>query len=127
MFHRKWVIFIDPKKYDFEKIEELAYETSAEDIQKEDSYIKIITSVEDFHEVEKFFEEKWIETIESKIDFIAENEVEITEFEKALKFTKMYEAFLEDEDVNIVSSNDVISLELEKEVSDFIEKNSFRT
>jgi transcriptional/translational regulatory protein YebC/TACO1 len=78
-------------------------------------------------EVEKFFEEKNIAILESKLDFIPDNDVEITEFEKALKFTKMIEAFREDEDVNTVSTNEIISPELQKEVDDFIEKNTFRT
>ncbi len=127
MFHRKWVIFIDPTKYDYETIEELVFETNAEDIVNEDTYIKIITSIEDFHNVEKFFEEKSIEFIDSKIDFIPENDIEIDEFDKALKFTKMIEAFNEDEDVNIVSSNEIININLQKEVDEFIEKNTFRT
>jgi len=127
MFHRKWVIFIDPKKYDSEKIEELVYETDAEDFIVEDDYIKIITSVEDFTKVEKFLEDKGIEFIEAKLDFIPDNYVEITDFEKALKFTKMMEAFRDDEDVNTVSTNEIISPELQKEVDEFIEKNTFKT
>ncbi len=127
MFHRKWVIFIDPKKYEPEKIEELVFETDVEDYIVEDDYIKIITSVEDFMKVENFFREKGIEFIEAKLDFIPDNYVEITDFEKALKFTKMMQAFDEDEDVNTVSTNEIISKELQKEVDDFIEKNSFRT
>lgn len=127
MFHRKWVIFIDSKKYDFNKIEELVYETNAEDIIKEDTYIKIIVAVEDLHDIERFFETKWIEIMEAKLDFIPDNDTEITEFEKALKFTKMVEAFDEDEDVNIVSSNEIIPETLQKEVEEFVEKNKFRT
>jgi transcriptional/translational regulatory protein YebC/TACO1 len=65
--------------------------------------------------------------MESKLDFVPENDTEITEFEKALKFVKMIEAFNEDEDVNIVSSNEIISDELQKEVDDYIEKHSFRS
>lgn len=127
MFHRKWVIFIDPKKYAYETIEELVFETNAEDIISEDAYIKVITSVEDFNEVEKFFEDKSIELIESKIDFVPDNEIEITEFDKALKIKKMIEAFNEDEDVSQVSTNEIISEELDNEVEEFIEKNTFRT
>jgi len=126
MFHRKWVIFIDPSKHSYEDIEALVFETNAEDIISEEKYIKIITSVEDYHEVEKYLEEKWIEFIESKLDFVPDNEVEITDFDKALKFTKMLEAFNDDEDVSHVSSNEIISEELQKEVDDFIEKNTFR-
>jgi len=127
MFHRKGVIFIDTEKHTPDEIEELVYETSAEDFIVQDWYIKIITAVEDFWEVVKFFEEKGITILESKIDFIPDNETEITDFDKALKFTKMMEAFDEDEDVNTVSSNEIISPELQKEVDEFIEKNTFRT
>lgn len=126
-FHRKWVIFIDPEKHDSNEIEELVYETNAEDFIVKDGYIKVITSVDDFSEVEKFFEEKNIFIIESKLDFVPENDIEITEFDKALKFTKMVEAFNDDEDVSLVSTNEIISPELQKEVDEFIEKNTFKT
>lgn len=127
MFHRKWVIFIDPSKYPYEKIEEYVFETNAEDIISEDKYIKIITSIEDHHDVEKFLEENGIELMESKLDFVADTEVEITEFDKALKIKKMIEAFEEDEDVASISTNEIISEELDKEVDEFIEKNTFRS
>jgi|GEM_PF-1957315 hypothetical protein len=39
----------------------------------------------------------------------------------------MLEAFDEDEDVNLVSSNEIISDELDAEVQAFIDKNKFRT
>lgn len=127
MFHRKGVIFIDPKKHSYESIEEIIFETEAEDLVNTDSYIKIITSVEDFNKVETYLEDKHIEIMESKIDYIADNEIEITEFDKVLKFTKMMEAFLEDEDINTVSTNEIIWEELQKQVDEFIEKNTFRT
>jgi transcriptional/translational regulatory protein YebC/TACO1 len=65
--------------------------------------------------------------MEAKLDFIPDNDVEITDFDKALKFTKMIEAFDESEDVNIVSSNEIISDDLQKQIDEFIEKNTFRT
>ena len=127
MFHSKWVIFIDPSLHKYESIEELVFETDAEDIVLEAWYIKIITAPENLHSVENFFTEKNIEIFESKLDYVPDNEIEITEFDKALKFTKMIQAFDEDEDVNTVSSNEIISEKLQKEVDDFIEKNTFRT
>jgi len=39
----------------------------------------------------------------------------------------MLEAFQEDEDVNIISTNEIISDDLQKKVDEFIEKNTFRT
>ena len=127
MFHRKWVIFIDPNKYNYNKIEELVFETPSEDIIKENNYIKIITSIDDYNEVDKFLSDNNIEFIESKLDYIPDNEVEIIDFDKALKFKKMIEAFDDDEDVSIVSSNEIISNKLEKEVDEFIEKNTFKS
>jgi len=127
MFHSKGVIFIDPTKHSYDSIEELVFETEADDILEEAGYIKIITSPENFHIVEQFFIEKDIEVYESKLDYIPDNEIEIDDFDKALKFTKMLEAFDSDEDVNTVSSNEIISKSLQNEVDEFIEKNSFRT
>ncbi len=127
MFKRKWIIFIDPAKHDFESIEALTYETDAEDICMEASYIKITTWLDDFSSVENFFINNNIALFESKLDYIPDTDTEITEFEKALKFTKMMEAFNEDEDVEWVATNEVISDELQKEVDAFIEKNTFKT
>jgi transcriptional/translational regulatory protein YebC/TACO1 len=121
------VIFIDPSQYDFEKIEELVYETAAEDIEQATEYIKIICGLDDYHDIEKFLEGKDIELLESKIDFIPDNELEVTDFDQALKFTKLVEAFDADEDVSLVSSNEIISPELQAQVREFIEKNTFRT
>ncbi len=127
MFSRHGVIFLDPKKYDFDTIEELVFETNAEDIEATDEYIKILTSIEDFHDVEKFLEEKNIEIMESKIDFVPSNDMELTDFDQVLKFTKMLEAFDEDEDVNLVSSNEIIASDLQAKVDEFIEQHKFRT
>lgn len=127
MFHHKWVVFIDPKIHSYESIEELVFETDAQDILEEAGYIKIITLPEDLQSVETFFIEKNIAILESKLDYVPDNEIEVDDFDKALKFTKMIEAFDADEDVNIVSSNELISDELQKQVDAFIEKNTFRT
>lgn len=127
MFHRKWVIFIDPKEYQYDTIEEIVFETAAEDILVEENYIKIITSTDDFRDVEKVFEEKQIELMESKLDFVPDNYTDVTEFEKALKFVKMIEAFNEDEDVALVASNEIITDEMMEEVHDYIEKHSFKS
>jgi transcriptional/translational regulatory protein YebC/TACO1 len=65
--------------------------------------------------------------MESKLDFVPDNEVEVTEFDKALKVKKMIESFNEDEDVVTISTNELISEKLDTEVDEFIEKNTFRS
>jgi len=127
MFHPKWIIFIDSDLHTYDEIEEVIFDTDAQDISQEEWYIKIISAPEDLQSVEKFFWEKEIELYESKLGYLPDNEIEIDDFDKALKFTKMIEAFDNDEDVNVVSSNEIISPELQQQVDEFIEKNTFKT
>jgi YebC/PmpR family DNA-binding regulatory protein len=127
MFQKKGVLFVDGSLHNYDDIESLALETDAQDIFQEENYIKVITDIEDLHQVTLFFETKNIHILESKVDFIANTEVQLNEFEKVLKFTKMLEAFDEDEDVNFVSSNEIIEKSLQIEVDVFIEKNTFKT
>lgn len=127
MFDQRWIIIIDPSKYDYDKIEEIVFETNALDISKENEEIKIITSKDDLYDIVSLLKEKWIELDFFWVDFIAENDIEVTDFDNALKIKKMLEEFEEDEDVESVSSNEIISDELDKEVEGFIEKNRFRT
>ena len=115
------------KEFLLYQLESMLIIRKSEDIISENTYIKIITSIEDFNDVEKFLEENKIEIMEAKLDFVPENEVEITEFDKALKIKKMIEAFHEDEDVNTVSTNEIIPEELDKEVDEFIVKNTFKS
>lgn len=127
MFKKKWIIIINKEKYDYDSIEELVFETDAEDIQWEANIIKVITSPDSLAEVSKSLKDKNIELEFSEIEYIAENNTELNDFDKTLKFKKMIEAFYEDEDVENISSNETIDESLEKEVEDFIEKNTFRT
>lgn len=126
-FEKKWILAIDLENNSKNKLEELVFETSVEDFFEEDNLFKIITSVEDFEEVKKFFIKKWYSFEFEGIDYIPLNIVEVDDFDKALKLTKMLEAFGEDEDVEKVSVNCIIPPKLQKEVDDFIKKNTFRT
>lgn len=127
IFDKRWVICIDLEKISKEKIEELVYETDVMDFVYEENLARIITDVADFWNVLNFFKSKNIEIYSSWLEYIPNNTQEITEFEKALKLTKMFEAFEEDEDVEKVFLNMEIDDKLQQEVYDFIEKNTFKT
>jgi len=127
MFKRKGVIIIDSETRDYDSIEELAMETDVEDIYLDWREIKIITELEDFNTVDKFFIKKNIEVHSSELEFVPDNNVEITDFDKALKYKTLVNAFEEDEDVQSVFGNWLISRELEEKVESFIEKNTFKT
>lgn len=127
IFPKKWVVTFSKSKVDISKIEELVFETSVDDMQTDDEDVRLICSVENLKEVSDFFKSKWFTPESVNLEYIPNNEVEVTEFEKALKIVKMIEALDEDEDVEDYSLNAVINDELKKEVNDFIEKNTFRT
>gem|GEM_PF-340263 len=126
-FEKKGIFMIDLFKYDAQEIEEMIFETAVEDFFEEDGMMKILTDSTDFGEVAKFFEEKNITLEFAEIDAIPSTMLEITDFEQALKITKLLDALDEDEDVQKVSANMNISPELQQEVHEFIEKNSFKT
>lgn len=127
IFHRKWILDFDTSSVDGAKLEELAFETDVDDIQTEEGRVRMFTQLENFSKVKKFFEEKWFSPDHSATEFIPSNFVDVTEFEKALKITKMIEALDEDEDVEDYSLNFNIEDALQNEVDAFIEKNTFRT
>lgn len=126
-FDRKWILAIDLENHSSSDLEELVFETDVEDFFEEDGMFKIITSLEKFLEVKKFFSGKNINFEFADTDYIPSTLSEVDDFDKALKLTKMIEAFNEDEDVEKISVNMSISPELQKEVDEFIEKNTFRT
>lgn len=127
MFHKKWVVIISLEKYDFESLEELIFETKAEDFAKEWNIFKIICNISDLSEVKEFFKEKEIDLEFADFDYISENQTDVWEYEKALKITKMLESFDEDEDVEQVYHNWEISEDLQSEVDSAIEKSRFKT
>jgi transcriptional/translational regulatory protein YebC/TACO1 len=105
----------------------MVFETDVEDFIIEEGIFKITTSLEDFHTVQKFFKAKNMDLEFADIDYIPTTESVVDEFDKALKLTKMLEAFGEDEDVQKVTVNMIIDEKLQQEVDEFIEKNTFRT
>ncbi len=126
IFPKKWVITFLKSKVDMAKLEELIFETAADDMQVWDEEVRVICSMDHLKEVSDFFKWKWFSYESADLQYIPNNEVEVTEFEKALKIVKMIEALEEDEDVENYSLNAIITDELRKEVDDFIEKNAFR-
>ncbi len=127
IFEKKWIIFIDLEKYSPTDLENMVFETDADDFVIEDNVFKITSSLENFVNVMDYFKSKNIEMSFSWISYIPNNEVEVSDFDNVLKLTKMIDAFREDEDVENIYVNMVVSPDLQKEVDDFIEKNTFRT
>jgi len=127
MFKRKGLIIINLSKHNADEIEELLMETEAEDYTIEWDSIEVICAPEHLSDIQNFLEQAEVIPDVAEIDYIPDTEVEVTDFDNALKVTKMLQAFEEDEDVEWVYANGNISPELQKEVDAFIEKNTFKT
>lgn len=126
IFSKMWVIYIDLTINNKDEIEELVLETNATDMFEEWNYLKIISEMTDLKATKEFLESKNIVLESAKIDYIYSTASEVTDFDQALKITKMLDSFEESDDVEAVHCNAIIDEELQTKVYDFIEKNTFK-
>lgn len=94
------------KKYDksFDELELELIDLGADDIKKEEEGVTIITKVEDLQKVNKFFEEKNITTASSDIEFLAKEEMQVSENDRE-KIEKFENEMEDCEDVTDYYSN----------------------
>ena len=86
------------KDIDLDNIELELIEAGAQDIQKEEEGITIITKIEDLQSVKKFLEEKELETESADIEYVAKEEIDLEEADRE-KMEKFIEALEDCEDV----------------------------
>lgn len=123
-----WSILINIEWKTLDQIEEKIIESWADDyIIEDEQEVKIITQKSELANVKKFLEDNKFEIIESGLEYMPSNSTEITDFDKALKIIKLIEELEEDEDIEKVWHNYIISEELQNKVIDAIEKARFRT
>jgi YebC/PmpR family DNA-binding regulatory protein len=104
MFERKGVITISGEGKSKEDLEMLAIELGADDIKSNNENIEIFTKPEDLELVKKSLEEKGIKIESSSLDYVAKEEVTISEKEKQ-QSERLFEALDENEAVNEIYSN----------------------
>ncbi len=103
-FHTRGIISIDGNKYDEDTVLNLGLEAGALDVNKEDSTITIVTSVEDFKKMKDVLAQNKIEIVNAEITRVPQNTVPVSEKE-AEKVLKLYEALDEHDDVQHVYAN----------------------
>ncbi|MFA6190479.1 MAG: YebC/PmpR family DNA-binding transcriptional regulator [Candidatus Staskawiczbacteria bacterium] len=104
MFERKGSITINIEDKPKEELELLAIELGADDVSVRENNLDIYTKPEDLETVKKALEEKQIKIESSSIDFVAKEEVELSEKEKE-QAEKLFEALDENDAVNDIYSN----------------------
>jgi YebC/PmpR family DNA-binding regulatory protein len=117
-FERKGVINVRTGKFTEDELTELVLESGADDLEYDKESTRIITSLESFANVNKFFLDKKIEIIESKLEYVPKNLVRISNTADAKKVLKFIDAFEEHDDVQNVYSNFEISDEIMEALAD---------
>jgi YebC/PmpR family DNA-binding regulatory protein len=104
-FERKGVFNMKTEDRSEEEILEMVLEAGAEDMEYDEEMTRIICPLEEFANVNKYFEENDIPLEESKLEYIPDNVVAINEVSDAKKVLKFVETFEDHEDIQNVFSN----------------------
>lgn len=127
LFEMKWEIIIDIDWLDKDDIEETLLETNAEDYEFKEWILRVITSRDDFSSVKKDLLDKELKIIKDWLEYIPNNEVEISDEIAWLKIVQLLNALEELDDVSNIWSNENISEEMLESVNKKIEASIFRT
>lgn len=104
MFERKGVIVVSGEGKTKEDLELMAIELGADDIKSNEKNIDIYTKPEDLEKIKKSLEERQIKIEASSLDYIAKEEVGLSEKEKE-QAQRLFEALDENDAVNEIYSN----------------------
>jgi len=104
MFHRKGIITLSKQGKSEDEIMEIILDAGADDLQTEDDYFEIQTSIESFEPVRRALKEKNINLENASLQWIAKNLVAVSG-EDAEKVIKLIEALEDLDDVQNVYSN----------------------
>ena len=104
MFDRKGVILLPKQGKTEEEVMEVILEEGAEDLQTEDEYFEIQTSLESFEPVRKALVNKNFQIENASLQWIAKNTVPVSG-EEAEKVMKLIESLEDSDDVQNVYSN----------------------
>jgi len=103
MFEKKGIISVNRDERE-EEIMEVAMEYGAEDIKEFDEVLVIESAPEDFNALLEAISGLGVEILESNIDYIATNEIDVDD-ETAEKVEKLIDTLEEDDDVQNVIHN----------------------
>jgi YebC/PmpR family DNA-binding regulatory protein len=122
------VIYLKLNGKTIEDLEEVIIESGAEDYTADgDEFVKVIADRTVLSSVVKYFREKWLEIEQYALEYLPNNKVSITDFDKALKILTLIGDLEDDDDVEDVWNNADIWEDLERQVEEMIEKSRFRT
>ncbi len=108
MFDRKGVIVVNPKSEirnpKSDELEMMAIDAGADDVKWFGDELDVYTRPEDLDNVKKALEEKGIKIESASLDFVAKEEVELSEKEKQ-QAEKLFESLDDNDSINDIYSN----------------------
>ncbi len=104
MFDKKGAITVPIEGKSKEELELMAIELGADDVKTNEDKLDIYTKPEDLENVKKSLEEKGIKVESASLDYIAKEEVEVSEKEKE-QIQRLFETLDENDAVNDIYSN----------------------
>ncbi len=110
-----------------ERLEEVIIESGAEDYYWEQDTVHIQTDWHKLSQVVSHLKKEWLDVLSYRGEYLPNNMVELTEFDKALKVHILIETLEEDEDVESVWHNATFSSNIQAEILAHLESQRFRT
>lgn len=104
LFDKKGYISVDASKYSEDEILEIAIDSGAEDVKREDDVISIYTPVESFSEVLNALKSKGVEVKVAEVSMVPKTTATVDD-ETAVKVLKLLEELENNDDVQNVASN----------------------
>jgi YebC/PmpR family DNA-binding regulatory protein len=104
-FNRKGVIQIATNNKSEDELMEVVLESGAEDMEYDEESTRIICEMENYGTVNKYLSDKGFEIQESKLEYIPQNTVKITDLDLAKKIMKFTDAFEDHDDVQNIFTN----------------------
>ncbi len=104
-FTRKGVIAIATNGKSEDSLMEVALESGADDIEYDEDSTRIICAMENYGAVNKYLSDNNFQLVESKLEYLPQNTVKISDLETAKKIMKFVDAFEEHDDVQNVFTN----------------------
>ena len=104
LFEKKGAITINCEAGAKDELELLAIEIGAEDVFWQDNLLMVYTNPEDLEKIKKEFEKKEINIESTSLEWVAKDEVEVSDKEKQAS-QKLFEALDENDNVNDIYSN----------------------
>lgn len=104
MFDRKGIITLPTQGKEEEYIFEIILEAGADDLQTEEDFFEVTTSVDSFEDVRKALVDVGLEIENASLQWIAKNTIEVTG-EEAEKVEKLFDMLEDSDDVQSVYSN----------------------